>query len=154
RSNMTRTGATSAADTLASPFCGHAEGSNVGGTADVAVFEWKQLPSATPAARARSAVPLPRTTFPETRFPRGRQGGPGSVAFGANVTYRAVGKPAIPYRSLAVTRLPRTAFSLPPAMPMPTPMNPASAVWIGTRARPLPVTVLPTIVALASGGSA
>jgi hypothetical protein len=40
-------------------------------------------------------------------------------------------------------------FTLPPATAIPIPTKPASAVWIGTRARPLRVTVLPTIVALA-----
>ena len=36
---------------------------------------------------------------------------------------------------------------------MPTPMNPARAVWIGTAARPLARILLPTIVARPSGGS-
>ena len=88
------------------------------------------------------------------RLPRGRHGGPGSGTFGLKVTKRAVGKTAIPYRSLPVTRLSWSEFSLPPAMPIPTPTKPARAVRIGTRARPLPVIVLPKISVLPCGGSA
>src|SRR5947208_8733401 len=45
-------------------------------------------------------------------------------------------------------------LSLPPAIPIPIPTKPASAVTIGTRARPLPVTTFRTIVDPASGGNA
>src|SRR5438552_2352657 len=86
RSNMTRTGAARAAATLVSPACGHDEGSSSRGSADPAAFDPKQLPLPTPVASARSATPLPRTTFAEITLPRGRQGGPGSVAFVAKVT--------------------------------------------------------------------
>jgi hypothetical protein len=50
--------------------------------------------------------------------------------------------------------LPLIAFSLPPAMATPIPMKPASAVRIGTRARPLFVIRFFRIVVLACGGSA
>jgi hypothetical protein len=60
----------------------------------------------------------------------------------------------MPKRSLPITRLRLIALSLPPAIAIPIPTNPASAVWIGTRARPLFVIVFPTIVVRACGGSA
>jgi hypothetical protein len=60
------------------------------------VFEVKQLPFPDPFASARSACPLPVTRFSETRFPRGRQRGPGSGVLGSKTTYLAVGKTATP----------------------------------------------------------
>src|SRR5262245_44022204 len=86
RSYMTRTGAASAAATVASPAFEHGERSSSRGSADAAAFDRKQLPLPTPVATARSATPLPRTTLPEITLPRGRHGGPGSLVFGANVT--------------------------------------------------------------------
>ena len=122
-----------------------------GGGVQLTRLPEKQFARPEPAARARSAQPLPETTLRTVLFPRGRHGGPGSGP-GLNETKRAVGKTAIPYRSLRVTRLSLIAFSFPPATAMPMPKKPASAVWIGTRARPLAITVLPTIVVRARAG--
>ncbi len=69
-----------------------------GGSVRVIAFARKQLLLPDPRASARSALPLPRTALPNTRFPRGRQGGPGSAAPGSKTTKRAVGKTAMPYR--------------------------------------------------------
>jgi hypothetical protein len=93
--------------------------------------------------------------FRATVFPAARHGGPGSCAAGLpNAIRLAVGKTAMPYRSLVRTLLSRTTLSLPPPTAIPIPMKPASGVLIGTRARPLPVTVLRTIDARRWGACA
>lgn len=96
---ISRTGRVSTAATAASPSeldPAHDCLCSPRGADRAALLRVKQLPLPTPAARARSARPLPLTTFDQTMLFRGRQGGPGSGVPGSKTTYRAVGKIAIP----------------------------------------------------------
>lgn len=98
-SNITRTGRVSSDATDASPVGDTPTQFRVWrpfGRTRRAEFDLKQLLLPDPSASARSARPLPLTTFRHTRFPRGRQGGPGSRAPGSKTTNRAVGKTAMP----------------------------------------------------------
>src|SRR5438128_1137690 len=98
--NIRRTGAMTTDATPRSPLGetpAHVAVWSRPGSVRPAVFAVKQLPLLAPDASARSAQPLPVTTFSATRFPRGRHGGPGSRrACGLNVTKRAVEKTAMP----------------------------------------------------------
>ena len=81
RSNITRTGRVSSAATDGSPADdarAHVGVWRPRGSARAARLAVKQLPFPEPCASARSARPLPVTTFREMRLPRGRHGGPGS----------------------------------------------------------------------------
>ena len=71
-----------------------------------AVFARKQLPAPTPVASARSARPLPDTRLPRDHGCRAAAtAAPGrSPRRGSKTIRLAVGKTAIPYRSLRVTR--------------------------------------------------
>ena len=92
-SNISRTGAATAAATPRSPICeapSHVELCSLCGSVDWTLFALKQFRLPGPAASARSARPLRTTTLPQVRFPRGRHGGPGSLAYLLNVTYLAV----------------------------------------------------------------
>src|SRR5919198_2959110 len=154
-SYMTRTGRVSSEATRSSPAGdtrAHALVWRRSGSVRVTRLAVKQLRRPEPFASARSARPLPVTTFRVTRLLRGRHGGPGSFATGSKTTKRAVGKIATPKRSLPVTRFRLIVLLLPPAIATPIPTKPASVVWIGTRARPLFVIVFRTIVVRACGG--
>src|SRR5207344_1735926 len=98
-SNITRTGRVSSDATETSPAGDtptHVRVCRPLGRTRSTAFDLKQLLFPEPVASARSARPLPVATFRNTRFPRGRQGGPGSVAPGSKTTNRAVGKTAMP----------------------------------------------------------
>ena len=77
---MTRTGRVSSEATPASParVAGQTGVCRVRGSVRPVRFARKQLSRPEPLASARSAVPLPVTVLPKTRFPRGRHGGPGA----------------------------------------------------------------------------
>ena len=79
--NIRRTGAARTDATPASPF-GEAPAHEAvwrpWGSVVRTAFAVKQFRLPEPLASARSAQPLPETTFREIRLPRGRHGGPGS----------------------------------------------------------------------------
>src|SRR4249919_3833508 len=80
-SNITRMGRVSSDATEASPAGDtrtHAGVWRPRGSTRRAALAVKQLRFPEPFASARSARPLPTTTFWKTRLPRGRHGGPGS----------------------------------------------------------------------------
>jgi NAD(P)-dependent dehydrogenase (short-subunit alcohol dehydrogenase family) len=86
---ITRTGRVSTAATAAPPVTDAPAQSGrckPAGMVVRTVFPRKQFVRIVPRPRARSARPLPVTTFRTTRLPRGRHGGPGSGIAGLNET--------------------------------------------------------------------
>src|SRR5213595_403626 len=98
-SNITRSRAVSTDATRLSPRAETPAQTDVwrrGGRAVLTTFVLKQFAFPEPVASARSAQPLPETSFRTIRLPRGLHGGPGSRFTGRKVTKRAVGNTAIP----------------------------------------------------------